>query len=138
MTVFRRAGGRRTLQDIGKWRSGGTPSRQKSEYFGAGIPWVKSGDLKDGPIERTEEQITEFGSQNSSAKVLPVGTVSMALYGATIGKLGIVIFSSSDEPSLCKCCSEFLACRNTLPLLLFIIATAGFHRIWPRWCTTKY
>src|SRR6478609_5919591 len=70
------------LRDIGKWQSGGTPSRTKSEYFGNGIPWVKSGDLPDGPILATDEQITKMGLDNCSAKVMPAGTISMALYGA--------------------------------------------------------
>ena len=77
---------RTSLSEIGKWSSGGTPSRANSAYFGKGIPWVKSGDLPDGAITRTEEEITELGLNNSSAKVLPVGTICLALYGATIGK----------------------------------------------------
>lgn len=85
------------LQQMGFWRSGGTPSRTKSEYFGSGIPWVKSGDLPDGPILETEEQITQSGLENSAAKLMPIGTVCMALYGATIGKLGIMTFEAATN-----------------------------------------
>jgi type I restriction enzyme S subunit len=85
------------LQEIGSWRSGGTPSRAKPQYFGLGIPWVKSGDLPDGPIVITDEQITPLGLDNSAAKVMPIGTVCMALYGATIGKLGIMTFEAATN-----------------------------------------
>lgn len=85
------------LQDIGAWRSGGTPSRTKPEYFGQGIPWVKSGDLPDGPITKTDEQITQLGLDNSAAKLMPPGTICMALYGATIGKLGTMTFEAATN-----------------------------------------
>ncbi len=85
------------LQDVGAWRSGGTPSRTKPEYFGQGIPWVKSGDLPDGPITKTDEQITPLGLENSAAKLMPTGTICMALYGATIGKLGTMTFEAATN-----------------------------------------
>jgi type I restriction enzyme S subunit len=94
-----------TLQQAGAWRSGGTPSRRRPEFFGKGIRWVKSGDLPDGPILKTEEEITQDGLQNSSAKLMPTGTISMALYGATIGKLGIMTFPAATNQ----------ACTNVIP-----------------------
>jgi type I restriction enzyme S subunit len=66
---------------------------------------VKSGDLPDGPILKTEEEITELGLQNSSAKLMPAGTISMALYGATIGKLGLMTFPAATNQ----------ACANVIP-----------------------
>lgn len=94
-----------TLGLSGAWSSGGTPSRARPDYFGAGVPWIKSGDLPDGPLTRTEEQITEEGLANSSAKLLPPGTISIALYGATIGKLGILTFAAATNQ----------ACANAIP-----------------------
>jgi len=94
-----------TLGDIGSWSSGGTPSRRRSEFFGKGIPWVKSGDLPDGPILHTDEEITKQGLKNSSAKLMPTGTISMALYGATIGKLGVMTFPAATNQ----------ACANVIP-----------------------
>jgi type I restriction enzyme S subunit len=93
------------LKDVATWSSGGTPARATVRFFGKGIPWVKSGDLKDGPILTTEEQITEAGLEHSAAKLLPVGTVCMALYGATIGKLGIMTFPAATNQ----------ACANAIP-----------------------
>ena len=92
-----------TLDKIGKWRTGGTPSRKITAYFGGNIPWVKSGDLKDGIVTSTEEKITESGVQNSSAKILPAGTVSVALYGATIGKIGILGIDAATNQACANC-----------------------------------
>lgn len=78
------------LSDVAEWGSGGTPSRTNSAYFDGNIPWVKTGELGQGLIQDTEEKITEFGLQNSSAKVFPKGSVVIAMYGATIGKTAIL------------------------------------------------
>ena len=78
------------LGDIGVWAAGATPSRKHPEYYGGTIPWLKTGDLNDDIIEDTSEKITELGVRNSSVKVNRPGNVLIAMYGATIGKLGIV------------------------------------------------
>ena len=68
--------------------SGGTPSRKHEEYYTEGtIPWVKTGEIKDGIIIHTDECITEAGIKGSSAKLLPQGAVVMAMYGVNIGML---------------------------------------------------
>lgn len=76
------------LGEICKTTSGGTPDRKNSSYYNGSIPWVKSGELDKGIIYDTEERITEEAVKNSSAKIFPKGTLLIALYGATIGKLG--------------------------------------------------
>ena len=78
-----------TLDQIADWSSGGTPSRKRPEYFGGDIPWVKTGELTAKYVRRTEETLSELGIQNSSAKVFPEGSVAIAMYGATIGKVSI-------------------------------------------------
>ncbi|NLC60991.1 MAG: restriction endonuclease subunit S [Gammaproteobacteria bacterium] len=71
--------------------SGGTPSRKKPEYFESGvIPWVKTKELLDCVLDDAEEWITEEAILNSSAKRLPPRTLLMAMYGATVGQLGIL------------------------------------------------
>jgi type I restriction enzyme S subunit len=93
-----------TVADVaGQWLTGGTPSRKVKEYFGGSIPWVKSGDLNDGVVTSTEEKITKAALQNSAAKVLPAGTVSMALYGATIGKLGLLDIQAATNQACANC-----------------------------------
>ena len=62
--------------------SGGTPSRKKSTYWDEGrIPWVKTTELKNNVITEVEESITETGLAESSAKLVPAGTVLVAMYG---------------------------------------------------------
>lgn len=76
------------LGDLFSTTSGGTPSRKEPSYYVNGsIPWVKSGELEFGVITETEEYITQAGLENSSAKIFTKGTLLIALYGATIGKL---------------------------------------------------
>jgi len=61
--------------------SGGTPTRNNSEYWNGKIPWISSGEVAFCEISRTKERITQAGLDNSSAKIYPPGTVLLALYG---------------------------------------------------------
>ena len=62
--------------------SGGTPSRDVNEYWEGGtIPWVKTTELQNNIITEIDEHITEAGLDNSSAKIVPAGTVLIAMYG---------------------------------------------------------
>ena len=76
-----------TLDDIAIWGSGGTPSRKTPEFYNGSIPWIKTGELGPKTIKSAEEHITENAIEKSSAKVFPKGSVGIAMYGATIGKL---------------------------------------------------
>ena len=70
--------------------SGGTPSRTHKEYYESGTNlWVKTQELKDSYIIDTDEKITDEAIKKSSAKIIPNGSLLLAMYGATIGKLGI-------------------------------------------------
>jgi len=89
------------LADVAQTSSGGTPSRNVSEYFGGDIPWIKSGDLTDGLILEVEEHITQPGLENSSAQIFPAGTIVIALYGATVGKTGILTFTAASNQAVC-------------------------------------
>ncbi|MEQ6390816.1 restriction endonuclease subunit S [Bacillaceae bacterium S4-13-58] len=90
------------LGDLYDTSSGGTPSRKKQEYYDNGnINWIKTKELEDGFIFSSEEKVTEQGLKNSSAKVFPVGTVLIAMYGATVGQLGILGVESSTNQACC-------------------------------------
>ena len=93
----------RTLGDIGTWQAGGTPSRIHKEYYGGNIPWLKTGDLNDGIITSIPEYITEEGLNNSSAKLNPTGSVLIAMYGATIGRIGILGMPATTNQACCAC-----------------------------------
>lgn len=81
--------------------AGGTPSRKRSEFFGGSVRWVKSKELRDAPIFETEEMITEQGLQKSSAKLFPQNSVLIAMYGATIGQLGVLRAEASTNQAVC-------------------------------------
>jgi type I restriction enzyme S subunit len=89
------------LADICKTTSGGTPSRKNVNYYNGNIPWVKSGELNKGLILNTEEKITEEAVNNSSAKIFPKGTLLIALYGATIGKLAFLGIDAATNQAIC-------------------------------------
>jgi type I restriction enzyme S subunit len=82
--------------------SGGTPSRKKaSRYFGGNIPWVKSGELREGVITETEETITELAVIESSAKFIPKGALLVAMYGATIGRVAKLGIDATSNQAVC-------------------------------------
>lgn len=91
------------LVNIGDWGAGATPSRQHPEYYGGDVLWLKTGDLNDGVIQDTSEKITEAGVANSSVKVNQPGNILIAMYGATIGKLGIVGKTLVTNQACCGC-----------------------------------
>src|SRR5699024_9261648 len=91
------------LGNIGDWGAGATPSRQHPEYYGGDVLWLKTGDLNDGVIQDTSEKITEAGVANSSVKVNQPGNILIAMYGATIGKLGIVGKTLVTNQACCGC-----------------------------------
>ncbi len=81
--------------------SGGTPSRGNPKYYLGNIPWVKSGELDKGLIIDTEEKISEEAIKNSSAKIFPKGTLLIALYGATIGKMAFLGVEAATNQAIC-------------------------------------
>lgn len=82
--------------------SGGTPSRKKPEYYEGGtIPWIKTMEIRDGYIYDSEEKITESGLQNSSAKFVPKESVLIAMYGATVGRVGYLKIDSTTNQAAC-------------------------------------
>ena len=70
------------IKDLTDVISGGTPSRDKAEYWDGGtIPWIKTTELQNNVIFDADEHITEYGLAGSSAKLVPAGTVLVAMYG---------------------------------------------------------
>ena len=95
---------KKKVKEVCDTTSGGTPSRSKTEFYTGDILWVKTKELNDDFIFDTEEKITEDAIRNSSAKMVPSGSILMAMYGATIGKLGI----ATKELSCNQACCVFL------------------------------
>lgn len=90
------------MKNVAQWGSGGTPSRKNSSYYQGTVPWIKTGELNDNYIFETEEHISDDAIANSSAKIFPVNTIAIAMYGATIGKVGIFGIEASCNQA-CAC-----------------------------------
>jgi type I restriction enzyme S subunit len=90
------------LDELALTTSGGTPSRNEPTNFGGNILWFKSGELNDNSLPAwTEEKLTDKGLNNSSARLTPVGSVLIAMYGATVGKLGILQVPAATNQAIC-------------------------------------
>ena len=88
------------MPEVVKWSSGGTPKATEKLYYENGtIPWLIIGDLNDGIVNASATKITKFGLDNSSAKLVPKGTLLIAMYGS-IGKLGITGFECCTNQAI--------------------------------------
>lgn len=72
---------KKRIGEVCRLMTGGTPSREKPEYFGGEIKWLVSGDIHQSEIFDCEGRITEAGIKNSNARLLPVNSVMIALNG---------------------------------------------------------
>lgn len=86
--------------------SGGTPSRKVLEYYEGEINWVKTQELQNNFIFKSEEKITEEAVKNSSAKIFPVNTILVAMYGATIGQIAILANEAATNQACCALMSK--------------------------------
>ena len=95
------------LAHIAKWGSGGTPTRKNPDYYEGSIPWIKTGELNGDYIYETEEHISDEAVAHSSAKLFPINTIAIAMYGATIGKVGILgVEATTNQACACAVASQ--------------------------------
>jgi type I restriction enzyme, S subunit len=114
------------LGEIFKITSGGTPSRDNPDFYNNGtIPWIKTGDLKQKYIEEGSEQITELALEKSSAKIFPIGTVLIAMYGATIGATSILNIEAATN----QACAALLPIDKVLPEYLYYFFKVNKEKI---------
>ena len=91
------------IGEIFKVTSGSTPLRSDKRFFeNAHIPWVKTTDLNNSFISKTEEMISEIALKETSVKILPKGTVFVAMYGGfnQIGRTGLLLDESACNQAL--------------------------------------
>jgi type I restriction enzyme M protein len=91
------------LGELFQTKSGTTPRRDNSAYFENGnIPWVKTLDLTDGVVAKTEECITELALQETHLEILPQGTVLVAMYGGfnQIGRTGVLEIEATHNQAM--------------------------------------
>ena len=103
------------LGEIFKTTSGGTPLSSCKEYYDGGtIPWINSGELNTPFINAAEHFITPIGLKSSSAKMLPVDSVLIAMYGATAGRASLLKIPACVNQAICA----VLPSKNYSPLFL--------------------
>ena len=107
-----------TTQDFCmEMKSGGTPSRNHNEYWDKhDYPWLKSGEVHNNIIINVEEYISQAGLDNSSAKIIPQGSVIMAMYGATAAQ---VAYLSCDTTTNQACCNMICNSKEDAAYLFF-------------------
>ena len=93
------------LGDVGNWSAGTTPNRSNCKYYENGtVPWLKTGDLNDSIILNVSEYINEYALREcKQLKMNLIGSVAIALYGATIGKCGILGLETTTNQACCVC-----------------------------------
>ena len=88
------------LGEVANCFAGGTPNTRISSYYDGDIPWIRSGEINFNIITKSERNITEEGLKNSSAKLIKPYSVVLAMTGATVGRSGVVEFSTSCNQSI--------------------------------------
>lgn len=107
--------------------SGTTPSTSKKEFYddNDGYYWLQTGDLNDGLINDTSKKITKLAISQCNLKFYPIDSIVIAMYGATIGKVGILGIKTATNQACCVLPAnknmnfkfafyEFLACKTAL------------------------
>ncbi len=109
-----------------KIKTGGTPSRTRPDfYIGGTIPWVKTQELTDKRIYNTSEKITLEAVTKSNAKVFPAGSVLLAMYGATVGKLGRLGIPAATN----QACAAFIPNENSNQDYLYYLLLKNRRKI---------
>ena len=102
----------RKVGEVSESYSGGTPSVGVKEYYGGQIPFIRSAEINS---EITELFLTEEGLKNSSVRLVAVGDILYALYGATSGEVGRARLKGAINQAILAikphtdCDSEYLA-----------------------------
>jgi type I restriction enzyme S subunit len=88
---------------FGQIGSGTTPKSENVSYYEGGeTPWLNTGDLNDGELFDCEKRVTDVALRdNTSLKLYPSGSLVIAMYGATIGKLAMLRFATTVNQACC-------------------------------------
>ena len=112
------------IGDVFNTTSGGTPLSSKREYYENGtIPWINSGEVSKKEINFADHFITESGLNNSNAKLFPPGTVLLAMYGATAGKVSLLSIEATTNQALCA----LLPTEEMVPKFLVLVLESMYQ-----------
>ena len=93
---------RSTIATMCDLQTGATPDRTRSDYFNGAVPWLVSGDINRGEIFECDGRISERGLDTSNCKILPLGSVLIALngQGKTRGTVALLRLKAACNQSL--------------------------------------
>ena len=118
--------GKKTVRDfVVSMSNGATPSRKNNEFWiGGSIPWVKTGEVNNNLIIKTEESITELALEKTSVKLLPKDTLIMALYGSgTAGRLALL-----QTPATTNQACTAMICETPAHSFYLFVTLQGLYR----------
>lgn len=101
---------------VDRMYSGGTPSTKRDEYYGGGIPWIRTQEVVFNFIYTTDIRITELGLKKSSAKYIPIDTVIVAMYGNSAGRVALSKIKATTNQA---CCNIITNSEVTNPYFIF-------------------
>ncbi len=91
-----------SFSDLGKWQSGGTPSRSNTSYFEGGIDWYSAGELNGFHLRSSIEKITIEALNQSAAKLYPAGSLLVGMYDTAALKMGVLDKAAASNQA-CAC-----------------------------------
>ena len=99
-------------------KSGGTPSRSNIEYWNSkDYRWLKTGEVQNNVILETEEYISKAGLKNSAAKIIPCGSIIMAMYGG--GTVSNIAYLACEATTNQACCNMICHTKEDAAFLFF-------------------
>lgn len=115
--------GKKPLSHFGNWRSGGTPPRDKPEYFEGNISWYTSGELNETFISESNEKITKEAIKKTSAQPVKKGSLLIGMYDTAALKTSITTVDGS-----CNQAIAFSQLNQTLCNSVFIYHCVIYSR----------
>ncbi len=113
------------LGDVSDIVSGGTPSRTEKKFWNGNIPWIKTGEIRYNIINRTEEKITKAGLENSAARIIPKGTLLIALYGQGVTRGRVAI--TGIEATINQACAAIMFKENIDTKFIFYFLSGQYE-----------
>ncbi len=115
------------LGDLCDMKTGGTPDRGNPRFWNGSIPWVKTAEINYAPISEAEEAITEQGLAHSAARLIPRGTLLMAIYGegVTRGRVALLAIDAAIN----QACLAFFPRGTVVTPFLFHYFAHGYERL---------
>ena len=118
-----------SLGELGEWKSGGTPSRERADYFVGAIPWFSSGELAEMYVGESHEHISLEALKESPAKAVPRGSLMLGMYDTAALKSSIANFDCSCNQAIAFACIDSKLADTVFVYFAIIIGREHFRRL---------